>query len=197
MDTIDVFDFARRASSVQGEIALADLPRLAAGLLRRDARLSYRAVGLIDERGRPALALHMQAVLPLRCDRCGQELDLPLHADKQFFFVHTEAELAAIPIDDTPEEALMGSTRFDLRALIEDEAILHLPISPRHENCVAARQPAAPSSQQDQDRRPFAQLAALRERLGESQASQKPPRRPAAPGAKAAATGRKPRRGPA
>ena len=170
------------------------MPRLAQSLVYREGTLSYRCVGLIDERRRAALHVFLDAVLPLRCDRCGCELDLTLRVEDKFYFVHTEAQLAAIAIDESPEEALLGSQQFDLTSLIEDEAILHLPISPRHEDCVP--QAKLPSMDPDPDRRqPFAQLAGLRDQLRGSAPA--PQRAPATTGPRASqsAARRKPRSG--
>jgi uncharacterized protein len=166
MQTIDVYALARTAGRLAGEMPLARLRRLATSLTSPDGVLRYACAGAIDALGRPGLNLHLQALLPVRCDRCGRPLAFALDVERHFFFVATEAELAAIPIDDAPQEALLGSVHFDLAGLIEDEAILQLPISPRHDDCVAphatAGGAAAPAEQR---RQPFAQLAALRTRL--------------------------------
>ena len=164
MITIDVYALARREAQWHGKIALAAMPRLGASLLRTEGSIAYRCRAGRDARGRPALHLELHGNLILRCDRCGGECDLAIGASRQFFFVPTEAELAAQPIDETPEEALLGSAHFDLAALIEDEAILQLPISPRHEQCellgrlTQTEVPGEPVH-------PFAALAVLRERL--------------------------------
>jgi uncharacterized protein len=146
MDRIDVFTVARNRADWSGRLPLAAMPRLCASLMDgpgdRDGMLAYRCRGLIDAQGRPGLELRLDAILPLRCDRCAQKLALVLEAERRFYFVTTQAELAAIPIDDAPEEALLGSAQFDLAALIEDEAILQLPISPRHADCVGAARAA-------------------------------------------------------
>jgi uncharacterized protein len=176
MDRIDVFTVARNRADWSGRLPLAAMPRLCASLTDgpgdRDGMLAYRCRGAMDAHGRPALALWLQAVLPLRCDRCGNKLALALDAERSFYFVATQAELAAIPIDDSPDEALLGSPQFDLAALIEDEAILQLPISPRHADCEAAPRAAsgaaaAPAHPADAGGRPhpFAGLAALRGQL--------------------------------
>lgn len=182
MDTMDVFTLARTGARVEGERPLALMPRLAASLTASEGVLRYACEGSTDALGRPALRLHLQARLPVRCDRCGRALALALDAERQFFFVATEQELAAIPIDDSPQEPLLGSAHFDLAGLLEDEAILQLPISPRHADCVAPysagasataaadRGPAGGSVAGFDDapadaRRPFARLAGLREQL--------------------------------
>jgi uncharacterized protein len=162
MITLDVFAAARSGAQHEGEIALARMPRLAASLVRTDGALRYRYRALTDELGRPALQLRLDARLPLRCDRCDGEFDFELAVERRFYFVHSEAQLAAIEVDDAPEEPLLGSARFDLASLIEDEAILQLPLSPRHEACRAAPGAGAAHAQRPN---PFAQLQGLREEL--------------------------------
>jgi len=99
MDRLDVFRLARNADVVSGSIRLASLPRLCAGLQGCSGDLRWHARGRIDALGRPALRLHLQAMLPLRCDHCGRPLEFALVAERDFYFVDTEVELAAIPID--------------------------------------------------------------------------------------------------
>jgi len=195
MDAIDVFEMARRGSVTQGVLAFAAMPRLAQSLARREGTLAYRCAGGRDHRGRPALDLRIEAVLPLRCDRCGEELDLVLRAERSFFFVHSDAELAAVPIDESAEEALLGSARFDLAALIEDEAILQLPISPRHPACLAPGEATNASPPADR-RRPFATLAGLRDRLRRASSAPRAAVPATAPATKSAGR-RKPRSGSA
>lgn len=131
----DVWELARKGDSISGEVALGQLPRLAAVLIDPADRLHYRFTGGIDERGRPAAFLELEGRLHANCDRCGRPLALPIDERARFYFVADETELDRLPIDEAPDEPLPGSTQFDLAALIEDQAMLALPISPRHEHC--------------------------------------------------------------
>jgi len=160
MQPVDVYQMARSGARLAGALALARLPRLGASLLRHDGELAYLCVGLHDDRDRPALHLALQARLALRCDRCGRELEFGLDVERRFYFVASEPELAAIEIDDAPEEALLGSARFDLAGLIEDEAILQLPLSPRHAHCAPPDKLAALAPEPRTS--PFAALQNLR-----------------------------------
>ncbi len=58
-----------------------------------------------------------------------------LERDVPFRFVHDEQELNALPIEDDEVEDVVGSPATDLLAWVEDEAILSLPLVPRHEDC--------------------------------------------------------------
>jgi uncharacterized protein len=154
----DVFELARTGAALEGALPLAAALRLRAGLRHNRGALSFRFEGRFDERGRPAALLHVWGELPLVCDRCQRALELQLDHRAAFFFVRSEAELARLPVTDEPDEPLVGSRRFDVAALVEDEAILCVPISPRHAQC-ALPVPAAPG---DGGRKPFAALARLR-----------------------------------
>jgi uncharacterized protein len=173
---IDVFELARTGQPVEGHRPLAGLPRLAPMLagVSGDLRFQYR--GHLDARRRSAGTLQIDANVPLRCDRCGAPLTLPVAVRSSFYFVHTEAELARIPVDDSEDEPLLGNRRFDLDELIEDELILACPISPRHADChldpaADAGAPAAPVEADadeptgaSETRKPFAVLAGFKPR---------------------------------
>ena len=48
----------------------------------------------------------------------------------------SEEELNALPLDDDDEaEAIVGGRSTDIAAWLEDEAILSLPLVPRHDDC--------------------------------------------------------------
>lgn len=182
MIMIDVFALARTGAQREGSCPVAQLPRLAASLARPEGAIAWRCRGLIDELGRPAMDLALRATLVLRCDRCGAHLDFALDVQRRFFFVAGEEELASVPIDESPEEALLGGEQFDLAALIEDETILQLPLSPRHDHCTA---PVESGVGQEREH-PFAGLGALRDALRGQAAAEAGPEAGgnAAPGAR-------------
>lgn len=160
--TCDVWELARTASALTGDLCLADLPRLGAEVCEVAGALRYRIDGRIDGHGRPAALLEVDGTVRVRCDRCGGPVDMPIHERAQFFFVAEEAELARLPIEDTPEEALLGSHRFDIAALVEDQALLALPISPRHAHCAAPPPEDERAAPAGETHRPFEVLAGLR-----------------------------------
>ena len=125
---------------MSGEVALRQLPRLAAALLDPTDRLQFRFTGGLDTRGRHAALLEIEGQLHAVCDRCGGPV--------------------LLPIDDAPDEPLLGSAQFDLAALIEDQVILALPISPRHEGCDSPLRQLPASG--EPTRQAFAALAGLK-----------------------------------
>ena len=57
-----------------------------------------------------------------------------LHIEKALRFVHGEDAAAELDAD-SDDDVLASSRSLDLRALIEDELLLALPLVPRHEAC--------------------------------------------------------------
>jgi len=157
---IDVFELARSGGSVAGVAALARMARLLPSLADDAGELRFALRGFTDERGRPAAELELEGAVTLACDRCAKPVRHTLSSRARYYFVRSEQELARIAIDETAEEPLLGSARFDLQQLLEDEAILALPMSPRHSGC--APQPgrsAARESEPPGAPHPFAELA--------------------------------------
>jgi len=164
---VDIFDAARVERLIAGHLAIEAMPRLKDLLASPSEGIAFRWQGRVDEAGRPAGELSLRARLVLHCDRCGELVDLVLDETCRFWFVSSEAELERLPVEDTNDEPMMGSTRFDLRTLVEDQAILALPISPRHTAC-AGHPSAAFLATGDGDRvpserqRPFSVLAGFK-----------------------------------
>ncbi len=157
---IDVFALARDHGHVEGRIELARLTRLAPMLASTGGAIGWRLSGEIDARGRPAATIVLRGKLAVRCHRCSLDVDLPIEFASTFWFVRTEEELNAQPIEVDAPEPLLGSRHFPLAQLIEDELILALPISPRHPHCLAVENPETAADRH----RPLAALAALKSR---------------------------------
>jgi uncharacterized protein len=159
MRLVDLVDLARDGGSVEGELDAAGLPRLSTMLTAPMGRIRYRLQGRIDEQGRPGIGLQLEGRLGLTCDLCGGRLDWSLDESSGYFFVDDETQVGALPITAEGDEPLVASRRFDVQDLVEEQAILALPISPRHAECeqrVRAAQPEQGTT------RPFSVLASLK-----------------------------------
>jgi uncharacterized protein len=159
MQAVDVVQLARDAGSVEGEVDAARLPRLSPMLAPPMGRIRYRLQGRIDEQGRLGASLQLEGRLGLTCDLCGGRLDWSLDESNGFFLVDDEAQLRTLPITVEGDEPLLASHRFDLQNLIEEQAILALPISPRHRQC---EQKLRVSQPEQGTTRPFTVLAPLK-----------------------------------
>ena len=80
------------------------------------------------------LGLQAQADVWLTCQRCLQSFTVPLHINQRIRFVRGEAEAEALDAE-IEDDVLALSKSLDLRALVEDELLLALPIVPRHDAC--------------------------------------------------------------
>jgi len=138
--TIDTFQLARSGQHIDGEIAIARLPRLLE-YMALDGVLRYRIDGVIDDQGHAAADLHLQGSLQLVCQRCNAPLEFELDQTTRFRFVGTEQELNALPIEDDQIDAVIGSRALNIHDWVEDEAILSLPLVPRHDACSAPLNP--------------------------------------------------------
>lgn len=167
--TFDAFRLARLHESLQGEATMAQLPRLALSVLDPSARVRYAIEGRVDDEGHPGALMRLAGRLPLRCERCNEPMTFALERSVPFRFVADEQELNAVPIEDDEIEVVIGSPTMALLPWIEDEAILSLPLVPRHADCAL---PLAGVREADDERaKPFAGLALLKRRDGGGPAS--------------------------
>ncbi|WP_162576253.1 YceD family protein [Variovorax sp. PBL-H6] len=139
-DKLDVNRFAKLAATLSGEEPVHTYPRLAAELAgpTADSRVRWDAVG-IEREGHsegavPWLHLCAFTTVPLVCQRCLTPVDVELKVDRWFRFVPDEST-AAIEDEESEEDVLVASRDFDLHALIEDELLMEIPVTPRHEHC--------------------------------------------------------------
>jgi uncharacterized protein len=168
---VDVAAWAETGHTRVGETPLHELARLARSVrvAPKEPVITWRLTGewraTADGVRRPALALEADVVLPLACQRCLSEVDVPIHVDRHLIFAPDETQAAALDAD-ADDDVLALVPQIDLQKLVEDELILALPMIPRHVSC-----PEAPVSQVQSDgfaaaaedrRRPFDILAHLK-----------------------------------
>lgn len=170
---LDVQAFARDGATLSVNDSLLKYERIMSEIPTEssDLPLSWAARGDWRESASaaPAAWLHLEvsAAVPVICQRCMTRLDSPVSVNTWFRFVADEATAEAEDEDDTCEEDLLVTNRaFDLRALVEDEVLLALPMVPMHEVCPDA--PAMSVADPDFDDavqskpNPFAVLKGLR-----------------------------------
>ena len=134
MVEIDGLQFARGRSEISGYLTADQLPRLAE-LGCRTAGIKYRLRGLVNVRGRLALGMDIEGVGEMSCQRCLEPLAVRLSGSTELELSRALAEMEQA--DDEIDRILAGHA-MNVAALAEDEAILALPMVPRHEHCVAA-----------------------------------------------------------
>lgn len=134
---IDAFAFCRLKEGRQGELPVAELSRLSAETADASGVLQWSLQGGADHYGHPQLTLKVAGQLRLKCQRCLQALEQ--HIDSTSVLVLAQDDASADEIEDLladdEVEVIVGSTSFDLLQVIEDEALLALPVSPKHGVC--------------------------------------------------------------
>lgn len=138
-DHIDVRAFADSAATLERQQPLQSFPRLAAEAVDPGhVIVTWRATGEMRASpggaGVPWLELDASASLPLVCQRCLGTVEVPLRSKRWFRFVADE-DTAALEDEAAEEDVLAESRDFDLRELTEDELLMEIPVSPRHEVC--------------------------------------------------------------
>jgi uncharacterized protein len=161
---IDSLDFARKGQELRGEAPVREMLRLQDALAAPEGVVSYVLRGVQGKRGEPLLELTLEGSCQLRCQRCLQALPYAISTVSRLMPV-PEGELEGAlaeggELDEEDEvDRIPANAHLDVQALIEDEILLGLPLSPRHEVGVCE---AAAESVFAGDRNPFAVLRELK-----------------------------------
>lgn len=134
---VDAFGICKRNEYLEGNISVDKLVRLAEESIDRAGTIRWSLQGGIHGSGHPQLTLQVQGSVQLMCQRCltpfayvmDSEAILVLAPDEQ-----SADEIDAF-LDDESLEVIVGSASMNVLELVEDEALLTLPLSPRHEEC--------------------------------------------------------------
>lgn len=170
--SIDTFELARAGARLSGECPVADMKRLAVLLSDAHGTLSWQLHGWRAPRPQGGaddfMSLAIRVAVRMPCVRCNGPVQLELSIDRSYRMVGSEAEAERLDLDDPDYDVLAAGQHFDHLALIEDEAIMAVPPTPRHQRCelpvtvplpgTAAIEPTGKSGR----RNPFAALARLK-----------------------------------
>ena len=137
MAEIDGLQFARAGLEISGRLSADQLPRLAE-LGCRTAGLEFTLTGTKNSRGKPALRIRFNGVGEMQCQRCLGPVELDLSADEE---LELAGSLQEIETADDDLDRVLARKSMDVAELVEDEAILLLPMVPRHETCAGAGAP--------------------------------------------------------
>ncbi|HAO33823.1 MAG TPA: YceD family protein [Candidatus Competibacter sp.] len=159
---INLWQLAEKRGRLDGELALAALPRLGA-LNRAEGAVEIALATGVDERGVRFIRGQLKAQVELVCQRCLGPLPLRLAVPVSLGLIRAEAEAAGLP--EAYDPLLVADEGARVADWVEDELLLALPQIPRHEDrrdCEANgyRAPGDEASRAER-RRPFAGLASL------------------------------------
>ena len=104
------------------------------------------------------LELSVKADMPLVCQRCIKPMPFKLDETSRIVLFADDESLDAAMLADDELEGILTEKELDVRELVEDQILMALPFSPRHEECGNV-----PLAQINQDKpNPFAVLAGLK-----------------------------------
>ncbi|HJV87023.1 MAG TPA: YceD family protein [Noviherbaspirillum sp.] len=159
---IDAFEFCRLKERREGEIAIADLPRLADESADRAGSVSWELQGGVDERGHAQLILSVKGAINLMCQRCLTPFSFEIASESILVLASDEASADEIDaqLADEAVEVIVGSRNFNITQLVEDDVLLAIPSSPKHEVCPDHVMPTAEKAVEKES--PFAVLKNLK-----------------------------------
>ena len=129
--SFDPVRFAKWGRHLEGSIPLLKMSRIAeqATELRGEVLVSLDC-SMGEDRVR-ALRGHIKAVVPMQCQRCMDEVEIPVNSQFTLGVVDSEAFAEKLPEEYEPL-FIEEDEKLFLKDLIEDELILALPIVAMH-----------------------------------------------------------------
>lgn len=176
---IEPFKWAEQGYTWSGQLPLS-----------RFTRIAHEAIGSIDDHSVQVecklsldayhriawLTAHLQASVPLRCQRCLDQVDTPLETDVNVALIDDDRELDFLDEDadfiilgedlGTTKGDMNAPATINLIALLEDELLLSMPNSPKHDACEHKHRPIVQTEEKAERDNPFDVLAGLKGKLG-------------------------------
>ena len=153
---------ARDGEVMSGTVPMVRLGRLAEQLLSADQQVDVE-LGFYLRRKRPSVRGRASVTVELTCQRCLEPMALTLDVRIDAMIVGTEDALVSLEAHE--DGIVCGDKRISIADLIEDDLLMDLPISPRHEQCAEVYVANFGSPDEDEIlnrpevNRPFADLA--------------------------------------
>lgn len=162
--TIDSFELARKREEIEGEVPLSEMPELASAVMGVEGdALKFYAEGLGAVRDLPAARLVIEGVVTMPCAYCQKAVEVPVHTDVLYRFVESEEQADNLPVDEDEEgeEVVVGSRSFSIADWVQEEVLLSLPATVRHDECDEPVEMPEKDETKVDTVRPFANLADL------------------------------------
>lgn len=173
---VDPIRLAEMGQALKGQVAVADMSRLAAALgipsliaqPLTQGEVDADLVFGVDGQGIRYMRGHLRAELNVMCQRCLQPMILPLQVNISLGMAQTLDAAERLPDGYEPlmVPQVNGQSQHLLAVIIEDELLLALPVAPMHAVQCLPRKDAlvevvAEALPSEGKKRPFAELAQL------------------------------------
>lgn len=134
---IDAFEFCRTSGRREGVSPVAEMTRLSADCADPSGEIRWSIQGGQTRQGYPSMTLSVAGTVQLVCQRCLAPFGYELDSSTMLVLGKDDAEADEMEeiLDDESIDVIVGSHSCDIRDLLEDEALLALPQSPKHEIC--------------------------------------------------------------
>jgi uncharacterized protein len=134
---IDAFMFCQNREELSGSTKISDFVRLSKECANGDAELNWFLQGGVNHLGFPQLVLTVESQVPLMCQRCLSAFSFEIDSQSELILAKNEEHADEIEamLEDDEIDVVVGSKTFNVMDLIEDEALLAIPQSPKHAVC--------------------------------------------------------------
>lgn len=134
---IDPLAFAEKQQALQGKVSLNELDERVwlSDLINLKEEVSYTLRGGRDVLGRWYLQLLVSGKLSLQCQRCMNSVGFELGEDVRIVLFENEAKLDEAMLADEELEGMVLEKELDVFTLLEDQILMALPFSPKHDDC--------------------------------------------------------------
>lgn len=165
---IDAFAYSQQAVQRSGSLKVADLPRLSEDCANTEGMLAWSLAGDVNEYGHARLTLTVKGEVNLVCQRCLTPYAFEIDSESVLILAKNDDEADEIEdlLDDDEIDVVVGGKSLDIKDLIEDEALLAIPQSPKHAVCpdvglASAASTATQDGENGKKESPFAVLKKL------------------------------------
>lgn len=173
---VDLMRLAGDGAAIRGSVGINSFKRLLADLPPQNQTqddsgvVCYEVSGSTQTGRRGRVALKVQTVLQLICQRCMHSMPFVVDELAEFELFASERELQSAQSDDDVDplapEPMLVSEPIDLDELIEDQLILAVPYVPKHEHCEAAKTTAGEYDDLQERASPFKVLEGFKPKPG-------------------------------
>jgi uncharacterized protein len=161
-DRLDLIATAEAGRVLRGRVAVSDLDRLIPVLASSQGELLVEMELGKDPDGTCYLSGTIQGDVTLRCQRCLEDMALPLDLNFRLGLVYSDEAATALP--EWYEPLLVGAEPAHIADVIAEEVLLAIPIVPTHrdnQNCQEFVKDYKPPVGEKRDN-PFDVLAGLK-----------------------------------